>query len=585
MNSLNQEWYVIASSEDVPFRHVYQTRLLGQELAVWRDDTGTINAWENRCPHRGVRLTLGVNLGDQLQCQYHGWKYESGTGQCSFVPAHRTVKPSNACVRTFQCTEADGMVYARITARVGPFIPTNEGSTPDCVANSLRSHVVSLRASDVLSVLQKSIALLAPVLAVENEEVLIHSVGLTISLTASRSPARLMIFIQPESDSKAIVHARLYSSEKATLERRVLFTDVLTELFDDTHLSVAVPDIPSIIATDATLHPAAPNSTPVISKDQFWCTVIHRITETPDIDSFWLKPDTPRELMLEPGMHASLITPSGHLRQYSIVNTPDERDIIVIGVKNEHLSRGGSRSMHTDVHIGTKILVSIPKNQFALQPAATKSLLIAGGIGVTPVLAMALHLERLDRPFSFHYLVRGKEHVAFQDRIAMLGASCTQHLGLDIDGTRRTIIDLLQQMDATQHHVYVCGPQPMIELVVGLALETGFSSDQVHYEYFGLPPGSEATSSAVGGYQVKIHSTGHEFIVEPGKTLLQTCLEQGINIDYSCEQGVCGACATKVVSGDLLHHDVYLSAKEKESGKVIMPCVSGCTSKKLILDI
>jgi phenylpropionate dioxygenase-like ring-hydroxylating dioxygenase large terminal subunit len=156
MVSLNQQWHVIASSEDLPFRHVYQTRLLGQELAVWRDDAGEVNVWENRCPHRGVRLSLGVNVGDQLKCQYHGWKYESGSGQCSFVPAHPSAKPSTACVRTFQCAEVDGVVFARLEAAGSGHKPNNSAPIDAGVTSNLRSQTVPLSAIAAAGLLKEA---------------------------------------------------------------------------------------------------------------------------------------------------------------------------------------------------------------------------------------------------------------------------------------------------------------------------------------------------------------------------------------------------------------------------------------------
>nr|EKV4194376.1 2Fe-2S iron-sulfur cluster binding domain-containing protein [Klebsiella michiganensis] len=154
-----------------------------------------------------------------------------------------------------------------------------------------------------------------------------------------------------------------------------------------------------------------------------------------------------------------------------------------------------------------------------------------------------------------------------------------------MEETQSAITELLQGLNPESHDIYVCGPQAMIELVSTTAIKSGFSADQVYYEYFGLTDHATSRAHSEGGYQVTIQSTGQEFTVEPGRSLLQACLEAGVEIDYSCEQGVCGACMTKVISGDLQHEDVYLSSKEKNDGKLIMPCVSSCKSAKLVLDI
>lgn len=585
MDLLNQEWHVIANSEDIPFRHVYQSRLNGQELAVWRDYNGDVNVWENRCPHRGVRLTLGENVGDQLQCQYHGWKYQSGTGHCSFVPAHRTTQPSNACVKTYLCAELEGLIFVKLDTTNGTDAPKQLSLVDSLNSSNLRSQVIAVDAQTAIDTIKKGASSFATVLGNRPEEIQFMDDGLTIVLTCTGLAEALRIFVQPESEQKVVVHARLYTDTPVALQRKVMFMHVLTELFAQTELSTSISDSKNIIATDSSTHVKLGNPEVDSARKQIICTVIARNTETPDIDSFWLKPEEDQVLTLEPGMHVGLTTPSGHLRQYSIVNTPEERDVLVIGVKLEANSRGGSRSMHSDVRVGSKVSITLPRNQFQLQPSERKAVLIAGGIGVTPLLAMALFQEQRDRTYHLHYFVRGNEHIAFKDRISALGNNCSTYIGLGIEETQSAITELLQELNPESHDIYVCGPQAMIELVSTTAIKSGFSADQVYYEYFGLTDHATSRALSEGSYQVTIQSTGQEFTVEPGRSLLQACLEAGVEIDYSCEQGVCGACMTKVISGDLQHEDVYLSSKEKIDGKLIMPCVSSCKSAKLVLDI
>ncbi|WP_165837454.1 Rieske (2Fe-2S) protein [Zavarzinia aquatilis] len=108
-------YHPVASSRDLAGRHVFQACLLGQDIALWRADDGTVNAWENRCPHRGVRLSLGVNLGDRLMCRYHGWRYDSGSGACSHIPAHPEGPiPATLCARRFPVIEAGGLVFVAL---------------------------------------------------------------------------------------------------------------------------------------------------------------------------------------------------------------------------------------------------------------------------------------------------------------------------------------------------------------------------------------------------------------------------------------------------------------------------------------
>ncbi len=585
MDFFNQGWQAVACSEDLPLRHVYQAQLLGQELALWRDDSGAVNAWENRCPHRGLRLSLGVNTGDQLKCQYHGWKYETGSGRCLFVPAHRNATPSTACVRQYPCVEIDGLVFVKLDK--SDEAQTSNGYQPPTrlPSTNLRSTPAAMAADVALRTIMQARQSLAPVIAAQADSVQIQTNGLMLDLGGTETPDKLRLFVQPESATTSVVHARLYTATQTSFARKVAFIHLMEELLSLAEQCTGLSQKAKIIATDTGHSSAQPKPTESDSRKPFICTVIAREIETPDITSFWLKPDDDRALIIDPGMHASVVTPAGFIRQYSVVNAPDEDRALVIGVKNEPDSRGGSRSMHLDAAIGTKLQVTLPANQFRLNSDGRTALLIAGGVGVTPLLSMALHLQQAGRPYKFHYLARSTEHLAFAERLRNGDISYVPHLGLSVDDTRQTLYHLLQDTDPATHDIYVCGPQPMIDLVISLANEAGFPVEQINFEYFGLATNSSKPAVTSGVYQVIIKSTGKRFSVEAGKPLLQACLENGVNIDYSCEQGVCGACMTKVDDGELVHSDVYLSSKEKESGKLIMPCVSGCTSKTLTLDI
>jgi nitrite reductase/ring-hydroxylating ferredoxin subunit len=152
--SIVDRWFPVARSEEVISRHVVQTQLLGQEIAVWRDDAGCVNAWENRCPHRGVRLSIGFNTGSELRCQYHGWRYATGSGQCTFIPAHPTQKPSSA-IRTnvYGSIEQYGFVWVHLGPQPqAPALPTLP--TPATLqATTLRSIFVEAPASAVAEAL------------------------------------------------------------------------------------------------------------------------------------------------------------------------------------------------------------------------------------------------------------------------------------------------------------------------------------------------------------------------------------------------------------------------------------------------
>jgi nitrite reductase/ring-hydroxylating ferredoxin subunit len=120
-DGLRHRWFPVARTEEAVARHVVQVQLLGQEVAVWRDDLGGINAWENRCPHRGVRLSIGLNDGSGLRCQYHGWRFAGGSGQCTFIPAHPNQKPANVIrVKTFAVAERNGFIWVNLDAEADP---------------------------------------------------------------------------------------------------------------------------------------------------------------------------------------------------------------------------------------------------------------------------------------------------------------------------------------------------------------------------------------------------------------------------------------------------------------------------------
>lgn len=190
-------WFPLARSEEVIPRHVTEALLLGQDLAVWRDDAGAVNAWENRCPHRGVRLSIGYNTGAELRCQYHGWRFASGSGQCRFIPAHPTQKPAaTMSVLTFGVAETGGYVWARLAG--------SGGSTPALshAGTTLRSMFFPAPAAAVMQALQAGYPLDAagpvPVDVLD-----------PYSLVASSAGVRLTFLLQPVDAGRCVVHAAL----------------------------------------------------------------------------------------------------------------------------------------------------------------------------------------------------------------------------------------------------------------------------------------------------------------------------------------------------------------------------------------
>lgn len=576
-------WYPVASASDLPSRHVFQTSLAGQELAIWRDDNGIVNAWENRCPHRGLRLTLGVNLGHELRCQYHGWTYESGSGGCTFVPAHReATEPSSACVATFAVREKDGLVWASLGTPVVEPESLQLGSGTE-VRTLLRSLPFNVSQEDIRDALLSQVRRFSECVAGGELQAEVVADGV-IKMHGGQHQKVILFFLQPQSSQKVVVHTMVFGTGTASLAFKTQFSQVFTEFRRSTEASyVSAPKIEQIptVSTPATEVPIAVVPLPRPATTEFKCVVTTRLQETEDIISLWLKPVGRTLPQLSPGMHINVTTPAGCVRQYSVVNSPEERDAFIIGVKREPESRGGSQSMHEQVAEGTKLAITVPRNAFPLRRNGKRPVLIAGGIGITPILAMAQALQANGDAFEMHYFVRGAEHLPFGDRLRALGANLHVYAGLDGQGTRAKIESALAAAPSSQTEVYTCGPGVMIDCVRDVAVASGIAEESIRFELFkndDVPTGGAA-------FEVELAKSGKSFTVSSDQSLLKACLENGVNIEASCEQGVCGTCMTGVLSGDLEHHDTYLSKQERESGKWIMPCVSRCKNGKVVLDL
>jgi ferredoxin len=194
-------------------------------------------------------------------------------------------------------------------------------------------------------------------------------------------------------------------------------------------------------------------------------------------------------------------------------------------------------------------------------------------------MAQALHAG--GDAFEMHYFVRGPEHTPFTDRLKALEPGLKIHGGLDAAQTSAKLNEIFAASDPATVEVYTCGPGPMIDAVTRVAALRGIPEEHIRFEYFK----NDEVVLTGAEFQVSLTKSGKTFTVPADKTLLKACLDNGVEIEASCEQGVCGTCLTGVVSGEPEHNDTYLSKKERESGKFIMPCVSRCKSSTLVLDL
>ncbi|HEY8049843.1 MAG TPA: PDR/VanB family oxidoreductase, partial [Ramlibacter sp.] len=260
------------------------------------------------------------------------------------------------------------------------------------------------------------------------------------------------------------------------------------------------------------------------------------------------------------GSHVDVQVPGGLSRQYSLCNDAAARNTYRIAVLRDANSRGGSVAMHDAVHEGDVLTISEPRNHFPLVHAV-RTILFAGGIGITPLLCMAHRLAAVGSDFELQYCTRSKSKTAFMGEIAASAFAGRVHFHFDdaSEGQKLQLAQLLAQVDA-QTHLYVCGPAGFIQFVTDGAKDRGWPAGQVHVEFFSAP---EQDTSADRAFDVKVASTGQLVNVPAGTTVVQALARHGIEILTSCEQGVCGTCITRVLDGQCDHRDMYFTDEEK----------------------
>ena len=282
------------------------------------------------------------------------------------------------------------------------------------------------------------------------------------------------------------------------------------------------------------------------------------------------------------GSHIDVELPNGMIRQYSLCNDSTEQHRYQIGVLKDPATRGGSASVHRDIVINKIIRISEPRNHFPLVPAK-HSILIAGGIGVTPILCMAERLAQTDAGFEMHYCTRSVSRTAFVQRIrSSTFADRVQFHFDDGEPAQKLDIQAVLAMPDAHAHLYICGPKGFMDFVIDSARKLGWADAQIHFEYF---PGLPADTSADVSFQVKIASSGKLFVIPADMSIVAALAEHGIDIETSCEQGVCGTCITRVLEGIPDHRDFFFSEAEKEINDQFTPCCSRAKTPVLVLDL
>lgn len=285
------------------------------------------------------------------------------------------------------------------------------------------------------------------------------------------------------------------------------------------------------------------------------------------------------------GAHIDVVMGDGMVRQYSMMGDPADRKHYVLGVLLEKESRGGSQWMFDTVKEGQTVALAGPRNSFPLQ-STTESWLIGGGIGVTPMFSMAEALHRAGKPFTLFYLTRSREETAFLDLIE--NAAWRENVKLHHDGGNPSqgfdVAGLLKspKSDTT---VYCCGPTGLNTAVKDLS--SAWPSGSVRFEYFTADPAMAALNDTNTGFKVVIKSSGQSFDIGPDESIADILQEAGLAVDTSCCEGVCGACITPVLEGEVDHRDSILTDEERDEEGLMTLCCSRAKTAgtTLVLDL
>jgi vanillate monooxygenase ferredoxin subunit len=312
--------------------------------------------------------------------------------------------------------------------------------------------------------------------------------------------------------------------------------------------------------------------------------VVRKWDEAHGICGFELRrPDREPLPAFSAGAHIDVHLPGGFVRQYSLCGSPACQDRYEIAVLRDEQGRGGSMAIHDGVLQGDLIRIGTPRNLFPLEAEAQQHLLLAGGIGVTPILSMAEHLAAAGTPFEMHYCTRSRERAAFVERLAGPAFRDRVRLHFD-DANAEAAFDLAGVLAAAtaQTHLYVCGPRGFMDAVLAEARAQDWAEHRLHYEFFSATIQEAGADTA---FEVRIASSGASVEVPPGCTVVAALAKHGVDVLTSCEQGVCGTCMTRVVEGRPDHRDSYLTDEEKAAGEYFMPCCSRASSPVLVLDL
>jgi len=311
--------------------------------------------------------------------------------------------------------------------------------------------------------------------------------------------------------------------------------------------------------------------------------VANKAIEAHNMVSFELvDPDGMELPAFSPGSHVDVTIPSGQIRQYSLYNSPSERHRYRIGVWKDANSRGGSKALHETVNVGDTLQVSLPRNRFRVPRNTKRAILLARGIGVTPILSIADYLKSQRIPFELHYVFALMSPNSFRATIEGTNFSEDTKYYLE-DAEQNQRLDaagvLAEQPEDT--HLFICGADWWLDPIIKTAAQKGWAEERIHVERFTAKQAAPLLDKV---FDVKIASTGAVFKIPGDKTIAGFLEEKGIKIPTSCEQGLCGTCKVKVLDGEADHRDKRLSPEQRAEG-FFLACVSRAKGDMLVLDL
>ena len=304
--------------------------------------------------------------------------------------------------------------------------------------------------------------------------------------------------------------------------------------------------------------------------------------QTENIKSFTLQGSEEHPLpAFTAGSHIDIKLSSGKVRSYSLINSTHEQNRYQIAVKYEANGRGGSKEMH-GLKEGMELEITVPKNNFVLYENVRRYILISGGIGITPLLSMAHRLDELDKHFEFHICSRTKEEVPFSYELQ--NWSFAPMVEIHANQNDHPSIDLDKVLSEPNHDtlIYCCGPAGFNQWVKSTALDLGWNATHIKQELFSM---DTKVFSEPKAFNLKMEKSGKTISIPADRSIIDMIELENVSVNYSCLQGTCGSCITKVVAGDVDHRDAFLTEAEKLENEKMCLCVSRAKGADLAIDL